>query len=112
MQFEKRTASFVQLSCYLMFRARRPFLMRGEAKRFAFSDFRHQFGQQFQAHSGNMAELVLVEVVYWLLQFLEQLETFRGDTGLDDPAVILLPLPSNPAVFLHAIEKAGHVGVA
>jgi hypothetical protein len=59
-----------------------------------------------------VAELPLVQIVDGLVQFLQQSQTLRRDTGLDDASVILLALARNPAVFFHAIEKARHVRIA
>jgi hypothetical protein len=58
-----------------------------------------------------VAELPLVQIVDGLVQFLQQSQTLRRDTGLDDASVILLPLARNPAVFFHAIEKPRHVRI-
>ena len=59
-----------------------------------------------------MAELAGMTVVYGLIELLEQPQTFRSDARFDDTPVVLLALSGDPAVFFHAIEQAGHIGVA
>src|ERR1700739_623635 len=59
-----------------------------------------------------MAELAAMTVVNGRYEFFEQPQPFRSDASFDDAAVVLLALAGDPAVFFHAIEEAGHIGIA
>jgi len=59
-----------------------------------------------------MTELLFVQIVYRLIELLQQFQAFRGDARLDDAPIVFLALARDPSVFLHAVEQASHVGVA
>ena len=86
--------------------------MRETLGRFALLHLTQQFGQQFQPGRGHVAKLSPVQVVYGLIELFEEFQAIRGDTGLNDAPVVILPLAGDQTVFFHAIQEAGHVRVA
>ena len=52
-----------------------------------------------------------MQVMHRLIQALQQFQALRGDARFDDSAVVLLALAYYPAVFFHAVQQPGHVGI-
>jgi len=79
--------------------------------RSASADFLQQLGECFQARSGDVVELALVQLANRLIETFQKSESRGGDAGFDDAAVIGLSLTTDETALLHAVEEAGHVRV-
>jgi hypothetical protein len=64
-----------------------------------------------EPRSREMLELPVMQVMYGLIEGLEQIQTLFGDARFDYAAVVGLAFASDEVALLHAIEQAGNVGI-
>jgi hypothetical protein len=74
--------------------------------------FAERFSKNFQLGRADVAELLFVQVVHRVIELFENVEPGGSDAGFDDAAVFGLAFASDQGALFHAIEQAGHIGIA
>jgi len=81
-----------------------------------FGCLRRHFGekihQRFQTRGSHVRELAFVKFANGGIHFFEQFEPLVGDSRFHNAPVFLLPLACDQFAIFHAVEQAGHVGIA
>ena len=64
-----------------------------------------------QFRGAHVAKLALVQLVDGLIEFLQLLQTLRGDARLDHAAVVGLTLAGDATLLFEPVEQPRHIGV-